>query len=170
VPHEVEDIPDADELSRLVFFPHMYKPDEDLILLNVFEFPNGCGESLVWHKYAPTPEAIRAIGCGLEAEKQQVRPNVWYVGHVVATREAVCSVRDTRGTGFSVIHEPNSEGADQWHAEVKYKLVEGCAYGDLKKGEKGNLRIAIGRMFSPLREQKCSDEQATVSLTAVTRR
>ena len=66
-----EQIPEDDEVSRLLFAPLMGAPGGDLIWENVFQFPSADGycESVVWRKYAVTIADVHALGC----EKQHGR-------------------------------------------------------------------------------------------------
>jgi hypothetical protein len=153
---EIENIPNADSVSRLIFFPRMYTRYKDLIWSSVFEFARGDGESVVWHKYAPQPEDICRLGCDLETSRRRSRPDTTYVGHIVATKFEICAARNARGNGFTVEHEPEVEGRiERHHAEVKYKLVDGLTYASITKTEKVDLRVALGRAFSPLYLQYC---------------
>jgi hypothetical protein len=151
-----EDIPNTDSVSRLIFFPRMYRQDLDLIWESIFEFPGGVGESVVWHRHAPTGEAIRTIGCDMQSTKRAAKPDTTYVGHVVAAKGAICGVRNARGNGFTVEHVPDVDGqVVLHHAEIRYALAEGCEYKTLSKPEKADLKLTLGQAFSPRQPQSC---------------
>ena len=134
----------------------MYLPESDLIWTSVFAFPEGQGESVAWHRYASSPDGIRAIGCEMEADKRQRKPEATYAGHVQASAAAIRAVKSPNGNGFNVVHLPDVDGADvPHHAEVRYDLVAGTTYQELKRGERNDLKFSLQKAFSALQAQAC---------------
>jgi hypothetical protein len=143
----IESIPDQDSIHRLIDFPRMYDDVKGLIWENVFQFPNGEPESVVWAKYALTASDIHRIGCEREATVRKRRPetNMLYAGFMSAVAGLVREVRTRPGHGFSVTHEPK-EGIH--HAEISYQPAAGAT---LKRSEKSELKFALRKVFGTLK-------------------
>jgi hypothetical protein len=141
---EIELIPDAAVVTRLIDAPRMYEPAKGLIWASTFEFPNGAGESVNWDKYAPLPDEVHRLGRQREAAKREVRSGYSYVGFIAAPAEAVRSVKTVRGHGFALEHAP-SEGLH--HAEIRRVVSD---QNPLNKADKGELRLALERAFGSL--------------------
>lgn len=146
---DVEDIPDDATVNRLIYFPRMGNRLEGLIWQNVFEFPGGLGESVVWSKYAPTDADVHGFGCDREAAKRQAKPEMRYGGFIPAVVKAIRDIKTNRGHGFAVAHEPE-EG--QHHAEISYAPAS-----TLNKTDKGELKFALQQVFGPLVSHTCGD-------------
>lgn len=146
---EVEQIPDSDDLSRHIDFPHKYRSDEDLIWPNVFEFPNGNKESLVWRKYKPTIEEVHGLGCEREAAKKASKPEWSYKGAITTTAGSIRSIKSKRGHGFKVAHEP-IEGI--YHAEIERANDPDAPFN---KNDKNELRDMLKSAFGPLEPYSC---------------
>lgn len=140
-----EDISDGDTISRLVEFPRTYDAERDMILEAIFEFPNGDGESVVWRNYAATPSDVHKLGIDWEIEKRERKPDMRYVGFIDTRTRDVRAIRTRRGYGFMVEHDP-SNGQGQHHAEIRY----GATYRDMKKADRGELKISLRGVFGAL--------------------
>ncbi len=147
---EVEEIPDADTVSRLVEFPRTYDPANKLILDAVFQFPNNEAESVIWRKYAPSDADVHHLGCAWETSKQKRNPDMRYVGFISAEVGAIRDIRSAKGHGFTVVHQPE-EGVH--HAGIVYAPAPGTP--SLSKGEKGELKIALRGVFGSLAPHTC---------------
>jgi len=154
VTETVEDIPDGDAVSRLVDFPRMYEEARGLIWDNIFQFPRGECESVVWARYAPTPADVHRLGCEREAAKRQSNPEMRYAyaGFISSTAGAIRGVRTARGHGFTMNHAPD-EG--RHHAEVCYAPAGQNGITDLKKADKVELRAALRKVFDELVSHSC---------------
>jgi hypothetical protein len=139
-----EEIPNCDDISRLIEFPRTYSREREIILEIGFEFPGGSGESVIWRKYAPTDEDVHAIGAQWEQKKRERRDETRYVGFATNTAGTVRGFRTARGHGFDVVHVPD-EG--KYHAEVRYSPA---TVVPLIKPDRAELRLAIAKMFSTL--------------------
>jgi len=149
LPVAQELIPDDTEVRRLVDYPRMDNRNE-LLWPNVFEFPNGQGESVIWSKYAPTPADVHQIGCDREVAKREIKPEMRYSGFIPAIVAAIRGIQTNRGHGFNVIHEP-AEG--DYHAEISYRPA---AQVDLRKADKAELKFALKEVFGPLAQHSCA--------------
>jgi hypothetical protein len=139
----VEEIPDQERVARHIDEPFSYNDVEKVIWKQAFMFPGGKGESACWEKYAPTPEAIHAIGKVREADNRAKGKNMTYVGYVISTSVgSIRQIKTQNGHGFTVTHEP-AEGIH--HCEIRYSLA--APYGDLKKTDKADLKTAIEKCF-----------------------
>lgn len=146
MPVPAEEIPDIDCASRLIEYPHAYNDDHQLIWGNVFQFPGGQCESLVWRKYAPTDKDVHEIGQDLWARKQAARPRPdrRYMGFMSAVVGDIRSITTHRGHSFSVEHEP-AEGVH--HAHVCY---DQAAAEPLRPADKAELKNFLKERFSSL--------------------
>jgi hypothetical protein len=152
LPATVEEIPDEDTVSRLIDFPRMYEEARRLIWDQVFQFPGGDCESLVWRRYAATDEEVHRLGCEREVAKRVTKPEMRYAGFISALSGAIRSIRTNRGHGFGVNHAPE-EGVH--HAEVCYSPV-----GDglkLKPADKAELKLALKGKFGDLASYSCTE-------------
>lgn len=144
---DVEDIPDDATVNRLIDFPRMGNRSGDLIWKNVFEFPGGAGESVVWSKYAPTEVDVHRLGCEREVEKRQFKPEMRYGGFIPGVVKAIRGIKTNRGHGFTVDHKPD-EG--QHHTEISYAPAS-----VLNKTDKGELKFALQKVFGSLVPHTC---------------
>jgi hypothetical protein len=147
----VEEIPNADLISRLIEIPKTYERERGQILETVFEFPNGDGESVVWRKYARTDDDVHHFGRlwetakrKREEERHQRESQMRYVGFAQNVTEVVREFRTARGHGFKVFHVPK-EGIQ--HAEVSYDPRDGQQF---IRTDRAELKLAIAKMFSVL--------------------
>ncbi|HEV7911377.1 MAG TPA: hypothetical protein VGP28_09915 [Methylocella sp.] len=145
----VEPIPDEDAIHRQIDFPRMYNDAKEMIWQNVFLFPQGEPESVVWGKYAPTADDVHRSGCNREATTRKRNPDMRYVGFISSTAGTVRAIRTRPGHGFSVVHEP-TEGIH--HAMVSYLSAAGTA---LKPSEKSELKFALSQAFGALVPHSC---------------
>ena len=144
-----EEIPSGDAVWRSIYFPRMYWDAHALIWNGIFDFASGQAESLIWSKYAPTPNEIHEIGCVRERIKRLVKPEFQYLGAVSGLVQQIRGIR-VNGHGFSVDHEP---GEAIHHAEVKYAPAEGV---DLKRTDKNDLKFQLRQVFGPQQPHTCA--------------
>lgn len=83
----VENIPDADSVSRHIFYPRMYDADRNMLWGEVFQFPkpednSAPHESAAWRKYLPNDASVHDVGISREAKKT---PPFRYEGFISAT-------------------------------------------------------------------------------------
>ena len=140
----VENIPNVDDISRLIEWPRTYDREQDIILQLAFEFPGGEGESVVWRKHKPDEMGVHELGQIWESFKRQRRPDMRYVGFVTANVGVVRGLRTARGHGFTVVHEP-SEG--RHHAQIELAPAAADGDGKLLKAEKTELRLLLRNVF-----------------------
>jgi hypothetical protein len=145
-----EEIPDADSVHRLIDFPFMYQELQGLIWGNVFQFPAGLGESVVWSKYAQTHHDVHAIGCERQRNKRHQKPEFAYKGCVSALVADIRGKKTRVGHGFDVIHVP-SQGIH--HAEIRYQPAPQVT---LTKPEKAELKLALNTIFGALNAHQCT--------------
>ena len=153
----VEDIPDEDAVSRLVDFPRMYEEARGLIWKQIFQFPGGKCESVVWRRYAPTPADVHRLGCEREAAKRRSKPEMRYVGFVSSTVGGIRGIRTERGHGFTVNHAP-SEGRQ--HAEVCYAPASQNGITKLLPNDKAELKEFLKNAFGELVSHSCATPAA----------
>ncbi|CAN7779848.1 hypothetical protein LJR084_008128 [Variovorax sp. LjRoot84] len=146
----VEHIPDEDVVSRLIDAPHKVSADDELKWECVFEFPAGQPESVVWRKYKPAIDDVHRSGCERQKTKRVDKPAWTYKGAISSAVGSIRAIRNARGHGFQVLHEP-SEG--QEHAEVAY-LVGGDA---LQKNDKTELKSMLRDAFADQDPHDCSE-------------
>jgi hypothetical protein len=140
----VENIPDEDSVSRLVDYPHGFGDDRTLIWQNVFQFPDGQGESVIWRKYASSSNDVHLIGFKREMLKQQKSPQMRYEGFLTGKVKCIREIQTKNGHRFEVIHAP-CEG--QAHAEIRYAPSPSAK---LTKPEKAELKLALQSCFGQL--------------------
>lgn len=140
---EVEQIPDPDEVARLVERPYGYEVGKGLTWGNLFQFPKGRRESLVWRRYAPLQDDVHQIGRAVAALKPQPRD---YEGFLPAVVGDLRAIRSGRGHGFEVVHAPE-DGQGQHHAEIGYAIAQGTEFD---KSDKTELKALLQRAFSDL--------------------
>jgi hypothetical protein len=148
----VELIRDEDAIYRQLDFPRMYNDAKEMIWENIFQFPNGEPESLVWSKYAATADEVHRIGCNREARTRQRVPDMRYIGFISSTAAAVRAIKTRPGHGFSVIHAP---GEGIHHAEVSYLSAAGAK---LTKNEKSELKLALRQVFGGYIPHSCEPQ------------
>jgi hypothetical protein len=138
----IENIPDEDEVHRLIDFPSMYDLNSNLIWQNVFQFPDGQPESVSWGKYASSADAIHDLGSAWEAKKKQKKPDMRYIGFISSIARDIRGITTQPGHGFSLSHAPE-EG--HHHAEISYK-----PNGSMSRAQKNELKVALRNVFGPL--------------------
>lgn len=144
-----ESIPDTDEVYRSIYFPFMYSQARSLIWENVFQFPGGSGESVMWSKYVADLDAVHAMGCDTERRKRGEKPEFKYEGAIVTGVGAIRGVRSKDGHALDVIHEPD-EGVH--HAEIKLAPVDGKPFS---KNHKNELKFGLRQIWGPLLQHSC---------------
>ena len=143
---EVEHIPDSDAIHRLVDFPRMFSGDA-VNLDIVFEFSSSTKrESLVWSKYAQTPESVHAIGRVRVSQKKAARPDYSYAGFISSNAGVIRSIKIRSGHGFVVEHVPHNDQG-RHHVEIGFLAANGLTP---TKSERNELKIMLRRAFSTL--------------------
>lgn len=151
LPFAVEHIPDEDGVSRHFDSPYRLGPDRDLLWDKIFEFMRGGPESLVWRKYKQDLDDVHALGCLRQAAFRQRKPSWTYEGAATATVAAVRALRNARGHGFVVQHEP---GEGQYHAEISRKSFADAA---LEPADKAELLLMLTQVFGVVDMHQCPD-------------
>jgi hypothetical protein len=146
----VEQIPNEDAIYRLIYFSRMYSDVRGLIWEVIFEFPGGEPESVVWSKYARSPDDVHCIGCEVEVKLRERRPDTRYEGFLPSTAGKVRGIKTRRGHGFSVGHKPE-EGIH--HAEISYAAASGVR---LAPNDKSELKLALKNVFGALAPHSCA--------------
>lgn len=145
-----EIIGDTDTLSRHVWAPRMYNSGEDAFRWQiVFEFPDGQGESLFWHKYIDL-SGVHAAGCGRQENARASKPDTTYTGAVSAIASGVRNYRNPHGHGFRLEHEPSQGRA---HAHICYDAAKNVP---MTKADKNELKVALGNIFSQFHAHRCA--------------
>jgi len=144
---EIEEIPNADIVSRLLENPRTY---DRKLLDAVFEFINNEHESVIWRKHAPDDTDVHRYGCEWEASKRERRPNMRYVGFISVDAGAIRGIRTAKGHGFLVIHRPE-EGVQ--HAGIEYDFAPGAQSPG--RGEKTELKLILRNVFGSLQPHSC---------------
>lgn len=152
-----ERIPDQDQLFRLVDFPRMYQATRGLIWDEVFQFPGGEHESLVWEKYAPTANHVHRLGCEREAAKRSAKPDFRYCGFIPSTAGSIRAVKTPTGHGFALRHMP---GEGRHHVGIFFALNPEAGGKKLSKGEKGDLKFRLRKVFGDLVPHSCAGAHA----------
>lgn len=142
-------IPDADIIHRQIDFPRMYTEAREFIWMEIFTFPGGEGESVVWSKYAPTAADINQIGCDREVRARARKPEFRYEGYISRAAQTVRGILSTRGHRFSVVHIPE-EG--QAHAEIQFSPD---AAGQFTKTDKAELKVKLAQGWSAMQPHNC---------------
>ena len=149
----IEAIPHEDEVSRYIDSPLRFSAAErKLIETNIFQFPSADGnrESLIWRKYKPTLAELHAMGCARQAQKR-VQNSTWtYEGAITAVVGAVRRLRNSRGNGFVVEHDPE-EGIH--HVTIRFLRREGY---ELRRAEKSELKDMLVKVFRPIDRHSCA--------------
>lgn len=152
----VEEIPDADSVSRLIDFPHKYTEERELIWDSIFAFPKSkgkyTGESVNWSKYCASEDEIHALGCAWQLAKCERVPDMRYVGFMVAVVGDIRQIQTRRGHAFEVIHAPE-EG--RHHAEIRY-LPSQAANTPFESHDREELKLVLQSKFSALTAHECS--------------
>lgn len=151
-----EMIPDGDEISRWIFYPHMSKEDRELIWDNVFMFPGGRPESVVWRRYLKSMEDVHEKGCECEEQRNHERTKNGkekqrYTGAISAKVIDIRRIRNFKSHGFRVEHAPG-DGQGIHHAHVLYDASQEY---DFTKQDKIELKSRLKAVFSDLFEHAC---------------
>jgi hypothetical protein len=149
----VEQIPDEGEIHRQLDFPSMYNDAREMIWQNIFQFPGGQSESVVWSKYVPSADDVHRLGCEREASTRARKPDMRYVGFITSTAGAIRGITTRAGHAFAVNHAP-CEGVH--HAEISYKAGGDRQPDQLKKNEKNELKLALQAVFGELVSHSCT--------------
>ncbi|HEX3524098.1 MAG TPA: hypothetical protein VHT52_18665 [Stellaceae bacterium] len=140
-------VPDGDAIHRQIDFPRMYTDSKSMIWEIIFQFPGGEPESVVWGKYAPTPEDVHRLGSERQARVRERNPDMRYLGFIPSTAGVIRAIMTRNGHSFSVCHAPE-EGIH--HAEISYKPGANLRPDQLKRSEKNELKLALRKAFGDL--------------------
>lgn len=142
---QVEDIDDADEVSRQLFEPSMRDSNGQYTWQNIFMFKteNKFAESVVWRRHAPLIEDVHALGCVKQKNDRDEGKKSTYIGAMTGIVKKVREIRTANGAKFIVIHDP-SGGQGIQHAHIQYDMTE----KPLTKNDKAELKKKICELFS----------------------
>ena len=146
----VEEIPDGDDISRHIDFPHKYNDAKELLWPNAFMFSSGAGESVVWRRYKPTINDVHELACERQLLKREQKPSWTYVGAITTSAGLVRGIKNRRGNGFAVAHHPEDDQG-QYHAEIHRRAGENA----IIKSEKAELLLMLTEVFGPLDHCVC---------------
>jgi hypothetical protein len=140
-----EEIPDSDDVSRLLFEPSM-RVDQDIIWSNVFQFPSDGGqvESVVWRKYAAAIDDVHALGCNVQSTMREKGRSSTYIGAITGNVGAIRSLKSPNGVSFTVVHHP-PEG--QAHAHIGFTAGSG-------KSDRNSLKVRLRSVFGGIEGYK----------------
>lgn len=140
---EIEVIPDEDEVARHIEQPRMVSEKWEFVWKNIFTFPGGRPESVVWRKYAISDQAVFELGLRRMAYiREHRRPGARYVGFIAAQVFDIRDFRSTAGHGFRVEHAPE-EGIE--HAHIHLWASEN---GRMTRSHKDELIFVLSKMFN----------------------
>jgi hypothetical protein len=144
-----EQIPEDDEVSRLLFAPLMGAPGGDLVWDNVFQFPSADGycESVVWRKYAPTIADVHLLGCNKQYTRPADKKLITYTGAITATVANILKLASKNGVKFKVEHYP-PDGI--YHVHVAYEFD-----GTISKNDKVELKSELRKVFGQRSDHTC---------------
>jgi hypothetical protein len=140
---------DEHQISRHVFHPHMTKDEESHIYRNMFEFPGGLPESVIWREVINDNANVHQMGRDSESSKRSKNSHVRYIGFGSSFARLIRAIKNEvpDGHGFDVVHEP-SEG--EHHAHVMFQFAEEQSYDQLPKAKRQNLKYLLSKLFSNL--------------------
>lgn len=146
-----DDIPDGDDVSRLLFAPSMGAPGGELVWDNVFMFKtdrNYC-ESVVWRHHAPALINVHNIGCEKQAADRAEGRTSTYFGALTGRVGRIREIRSKNGARFQVVHVPE-EGVH--HAHIAY-----LHDAPITKNDKAELKKGIRAEFAERSEHTCPE-------------
>ena len=151
----VEQIPDADQVSRHVDHPHKITDGGELLWQHIFLFSSGV-ESVVWRRYCPTIEEVHRLGCANQDAKRALGRAATYKGAITSVVEQIRALKSAKGHGFRVEHRPeNDQGIH--HAEIELAFNAGLAEGAKPpKSEVSELKRMIHGIWGQLEAHECS--------------
>lgn len=143
-----EEIPDGDTVSRWLDYPSMYDVSSGIISEKLFfSFPQDQSESVVWRRYMLSDDDVHLRGHQRSTAKRAQGRSSTYRGFRSAIVGKIRSIRTVHGHGFSITHLPD-EG--QWHAGISYAVKIDTEVKILSKGQKAELKLALGMAFDHL--------------------
>lgn len=145
--HHQEPIPDDDEVSRLIDEPRMFTAADGLVWHQVFQFPNGLHESVIWRKYKAANDEVHDLGYERERQKRLSGKNLGYAGFICAFAGEIRSIRTQRGHSFRLDHMPE-EGI--YHAGIQYAPANDGPLSSLLKNDKSELKLMLRNAFGVL--------------------
>lgn len=147
---QIEEIPDADAVSRQLDSPLMYDEFKGVIWSTAFMFSEPV-ESLVWRKYKVAINEVHDLGCGRQANVRQRKPLWTYIGAITTTAGQIRAIRTARGHGLAVAHRPE-EDQGTYHAEVELLPLEGQK---IRSNDRAELRLMLEKVFGPIEGHTC---------------
>lgn len=152
----VEEIPDADRISRACFeLSALIDPESS------FKFERDQRgdriESVFWRKYAVLISDVHARGCRIEQQKNirlsgQGKPLKKYSGATTAGVGSVRTISTERGFRFSVVHFP--ESGDMAHSHIG--ILAPPAFAKPKANDMRELIRMLARDFGMLEGHDCA--------------
>lgn len=149
-PIAVEAIAADDLVSRHVYFPFMYGEASELFWENVFQFPGGQCESVVWRRFALEDADVHEIGVRDQERKRKRNPEWTYTGFLSAIVQEIRKIETAAGHGFNIIHLPECDA--DYHTHICYAPGDGSEPSALKRGEKLDLKMWIKNVFKDFTE------------------
>lgn len=149
-------MPDEDDVSRWVFYPHMTNNERELIWSGVFMFSNNRPESVVWRKYLEQIQQVHDHGCIREefvnrSRRLESKPVLRYEGALTAQVGRIRRIRSLNNYKFCVVHDP-SGGQGIYHAHIAYDVGPDQS---LTKHDKIELKSLLKDVFSDLAMYSC---------------
>ena len=141
----VEVIAVDDLVSRNVYFPYMYGEASELLWENVFQFPGGLCESVIWRRFALEDADVHEIGVWNQERKRKRKPEWTYTGFLSAIVQEIREIETAAGHGFKVTHLPECDA--DYHTHICYAPGDGSEPSALKKSEKLDLKTWIKNAF-----------------------
>lgn len=121
---EIEEIENADAVSRLIERPGMVN-DDGWHWHVIFPFPSKDDriELVVWRKRKPLESDVHMLGVARQNAKRARGKPSDYLGFVTALVGPIRAARTKRGFSFSITHAP-TEG--DWHAHIQLVGPQGA--------------------------------------------
>lgn len=145
----IEEIPDEDDTSRLMFEPAMRGLDNEIIWHNVFMFrteDNFC-ESVVWRRYAASADDVNMFGCAKQhGDRAKGKLRSTYFGYITGNVAAIRSLKSAKGIHLAVIHAPE-EG--RHHAHITFQAGS-------TKNDRNELKYLLRTTFGELAPHTCT--------------
>lgn len=133
----VEDVSDADTLSRSVTLPQCEIDLATHLIKNMFPMLS-LGESLIWRKYAVKDAECHDIGILLNNDKRK------YKGFANCVAGVIRSDRNKNGHGFRLEHYP-PQGIHHVHVHYDFNPILPTT-----KSERSDLRLRLNNLFGVL--------------------
>jgi hypothetical protein len=125
----------------------MYTAADGLVWHQVFQFPDGLHESVIWRKYKPANDDVHDLGRERERQKRLAGKSLGYAGFICAFSGEVRSIKTQRGHSFRLDHMPE-EGI--YHAGIQYAPANDGPLSSLLKNDKSELKLMLKNAFGVL--------------------